>query len=250
MKPYYQDDSCTIYHGDCLEILPQLDKVDLVFTSPPYNMRTRIRNGKYTEREKSEHFSKKYDHFDDALSIDNYYTFHHKAVTEMLRICRCAFVNIQIVTGSKEAWFKLVGSFCKEIKDIIIVDKGNGEPAMHSNVINKGSELILAFESGATCGRAFSTSYFDRGTMPDIWRTKGKNRNISKEHRAGFPLSLPSTAILGWTMENHTILDPFMGSGTTLRAAKDLGRKAIGIEIEEKYCEIAVKRLQQEVLAF
>ena len=70
-------------------------------------------------------------------------------------------------------------------------------------------------------------------------------------HAWGHPTEKP-LELIKWTIEESrttgTILDPFMGSGTTLRAAKDLGRKAIGIEIEEKYCEIAAKRLAQEVL--
>jgi DNA modification methylase len=64
-------------------------------------------------------------------------------------------------------------------------------------------------------------------------------------HPATFPLGLPMRALQWWS---GSVLDPFMGSGTTLRAAKNLGRKAIGIDIEEKYCEIAAKRLRQGVL--
>jgi hypothetical protein len=71
--------------------------------------------------------------------------------------------------------------------------------------------------------------------------------------RPRFHPSEKSTLLMKWCLgftKSDTVLDPFMGSGTTLRAAKDLGRKAIGIEIEERYCEIAANRLRQEVLQF
>ena len=250
MEPYYQDNFATIYHGDCLDLLPQMPKVDLVLTSPPYNMRTRIRDGQYTEREKSEHFSKKYSEFCDALPIAKYYDFHKAAIKGFLDISQLVFLVIQIVTGSKEAWFKLIGDFNKNIKDVIVWDKGNGQPAMHRAVINRSYELILILESTQSGGRAFTKSCFARGSMPDTWRFgRGGNGDI-EGHLAVFPLDVPATIINGWTNQTDTILDPFLGSGTTLVAAKQLNRKAIGIEIEEKYCEIAAQRLSQEVLDF
>ena len=137
-----------IYNEDCIETMAKMpDKfIDLVVTSPPYNMRTRIRNGKYTTREKIEHFSKKYKHFDDALPINNFYEFHSKVLNELLRISKIVYYNFQIVTGSKEAFFKIIGDFNKDIKDIIIWDKGSGQPAMHGMVLNSCYEMILILE--------------------------------------------------------------------------------------------------------
>ena len=250
IKPYYQDGFCTIYNADCRDVLPQLEPVGLAVTSPPYNMRTRIRNGVYTDssRETSEHFSKKYAHFHDAFPIEEYYEIHKTILTQMLSIAPTAFVNFQVVTGSKEAWFRLIGHFACNIKDLIIWDKGSGQPAMHGSVINRGSEIILALESNATAGRAFTHSNFKRGEMEDIWRIgRGGYENV-KGHAATFPRSLAVKIIKNWCPAGGTVLDPFMGSGTTLRAAKDLGLKSIGIEIERKYCDIAIERLRQESL--
>lgn len=248
MQPYYQKDGITIYHGDCREIMPQLPDgyCGLTVTSPPYNMRTRIRNGEYTRREQTDHFSKKYKHFGDALSPQEYYEFHSLAIREMIRISGLVFWNIQIVTGSKEAVFRMIGDFAKEIKDVIVWDKGHGQPAMQNGVINKAAELILIFEKDATAGRKFSKFYFPRGEMPDIWRMKRGDNTDS--HGATFPLHLAQRAISGWSAPDETIFDPFMGTGTSLVAARYEGRKAIGVEISEEYCELAVKRLAQQVL--
>lgn len=91
--------------------------------------------------------------------------------------------------------------------------------------------------------------YGKRKIMTDfIYLPDCANHSDIKGHPCPKPAKLLTFLMKQLSDENETILDPFMGSGTTLRAAKDLGRKAIGIEIEEKYCEIAVKRLRQEVL--
>ena len=84
-----------IYNCDCLDGLKQLPDqyVDLVVTSPPYNMRTRIRDGQYTTRETGEHFSKKYTYFPDDLPIDEYYEFHKSVISELLRISKIICYN-------------------------------------------------------------------------------------------------------------------------------------------------------------
>ena len=158
------------------------------------------------------------------------------------------FLNIQIVTGSKEAWFKLIGYFNKNIKDIIVWDKGEGQPAMHHSVLNRGYELILVMENPETAGRTFTKSYFKRGTMSDIWRIGRSGRGNNPTHGAVFPENLVAKAINGWSKKDDIILDPFLGTGTTAYVAKKLGRNYIGIEISPEYCKIAEQILAQQVL--
>jgi len=233
-----------VIQGDCLEVMKGIpDKsVDMIFTSPPYNMRTRIRNGKYTTREKSEHFSKKYKYFDDALPIDEFYLFHKNCIIEMLRISKIVIYNFQIVTGSKEAFLKIVGDFNKDIKDIIIWDKGFGQPAMHEKVLNSSYEMLLVMEDDKKCGRVIQNSTFKRGELQNILRI-GRGKKISDIHSACFPEELAETIIKNFSKENDIVLDPFAGSGTTLKMAKKNNRNYIGIEIAPEYIDIINKRL-------
>ncbi len=232
------------YNESNLETMARMpDKsIDLVVTSPPYNMRTRIRNGKYTTREKGEHFSKKYKHFDDAMPIEEFYEFHSKVINELLRVSKIVCYNFQIVTGSKEAFFKIIGDFNKYIKDIIIWDKGHGQPAMHEQVLNSTYEMILILEDDQKCGRVIQNATFKRGEMSNILRL-GRGKKMSEIHGAIFPEELPLQLIQSFSNEGDLIYDSFMGSGTTALAAIKSNRNWIGSEISEEYCDIINKRI-------
>jgi len=241
----------TLYNEDCQKTLSLMGNkfVDLVVTSPPYNMRTRIRDGKYTTREKSEHFSKKYTHFSDDLPIEKFFETHKNILSELLRVSKIVCYNFQIVTGSKEAFFKIIGCFGEYIKDIIIWDKGHGQPAMHERVLNSCYEMILILEDNGKVGRFIENAQFNRGEMNNIIRT-GKPQKIVGTHGASFPESLVSKLIKAFSKEGDLIYDPFMGTGTTAVVAKRFNRNWIGSEITEEYCKIANTRINGEVNLF
>ena len=134
-----------IYKESCLETLKKTPDnfIDIVITSPPYNMNLRIRNGQYCSRQIVKELTTKYQNFADNLPIDEYFEFHKSVINELLRTSKIIFYNIQIVTGSKRAFFRIMGEFHKELKDIYIWDKKVAEPAIRDKVLNRRTELIL-----------------------------------------------------------------------------------------------------------
>jgi site-specific DNA-methyltransferase (adenine-specific)/modification methylase len=235
-----------IFNEDCLETLKRFEDntIDIVVTSPPYNMNLRIRNGKYCSRQIVKEFSSKYEGFDDNLPIDEFYELHSQIIRELLRVSGIIFYNIQIVTGSKRAFFKIIGEFSEQLKDIVIWDKGVGQPAMSPGVLNRQSELILIFENDNAISRKFSKYNFNRGTLGDIWNIS-RGKKIDKSHGAVFPEKLVSTILENFSNEGDIVYDPFMGSGTTAVVSQKLNRKWLGSELSPNYCELIKKRIDE-----
>jgi DNA modification methylase len=246
--PYYEDESCTIYHGDCREILPALS-ADLVVTSPPYNLNTRVtQDRRFVSRQVvTSEFSTKYVGFSDNLSPDDYYRLTDEVLSLSLAVANAVCWNIQIATGNKSSVARLLGTHANCFKELVVWDKGHGQPAMKDRTLNSVAELVLVFENSDPKVRQFASTGFDRGTLDNIWRIP--SQRSTTQHGATFPTGLVANC-LSLYADARVVLDPFMGTGTTLRAAKNLGRKAIGIELSEQYCELAVSRLSQEVLPF
>jgi site-specific DNA-methyltransferase (adenine-specific)/modification methylase len=219
------------------------DSVDMVFTSPPYNMNLRIRNGKYCSRQIVREITTKYQAFDDNLSMEDYFEFNKSVLNECLRVSDLVIYNVQFLTGNKPALFRLMGEFHTKMKEFIVWDKINAQPAISYNYMNSQFEVLLVLQNSKPESRSFESSQFARGTLSNLWRIK-RGKKSHPGHGATFPLELPMKAISNFSSKNATVLDPFMGTGTTGIAAKSLGRNFIGIELDEDYFEIARARIE------
>jgi len=197
--------------------MPQLEPVDLVLTDPPYGIGIKTTNANRGFRP--------YDPYQKAKDFPPIYGDDKPFDPSIL----LQFDNL-ILWGANHYASRLPDSHCW-----FAWDRKSGKAA-DSNI----TDCELAW----TKGLPFVTTRIFR----HMWAGFQRETEVGKPH--WHPTQKP-IALMAWCLiffpKADTILDPFMGSGTTLVAAKQLGRKAIGIEIEEKYCEIAAKRLQQDV---
>ncbi len=241
MNPYYDAGGCTIYHADCADVLPQLSDVELVLTSPPYNLNDEGRAGdalNTTGGRAGTGFTSLAggygDSHPDAMAHDAYGAWQRECVAAMwatLTDDGAIFYNHKPrVRGNEMFWPSTCIPDQLPIRQVVIWDRCSGHNRQATYFV-PSYEIVFVIAKPA-----FRLAH--RGGANDVWRIPAERGNL---HPAPFPLKLALTAI-----ENTTatvILDPFVGSGTTLRAAKDLGRRSIGIDSNEAYCEMAANRL-------
>lgn len=211
------------------------DIADIVITSPPYNAGltpSEIGTGKET----------KYNNRSDSKTKQEYKLFLQESTRNAIKNSRFAFINIQQLAGNKVAMIEWLYSFRKYLADTIIWDKVNGQPAMGKNILNSVFEFVYCF-SEKDANRVIGCNEF-RGTINNIVHIKRQSKNeYAKEHNATFPIEFVSWFISNFSKD--TVLDLFGGTGTTLIACEQLGRKCYIMEIDERYCDIIIDRYKK-----
>lgn len=235
-----------IHNEDCLKTMSKMDdnSVDFVLTSPPYNIRLNYRSKDGVFKKRGDSTRNKYLEYDDCLDMGEYYSFIKERVSEMIRVSKnYVFFNIQMLTGNKQALFRIMGDFANNIKEVIIWDKCSAEPSALDGVLNSEYEFIIVFAKKSIEVRQFQDVMFNRGSASNIMRVKKEGNSQSEHHTAVMPSMLARKIILKFTKEGDVIYDPFMGMGTTAISAIREKRQWIGSEISKEYCELSEKRI-------
>ena len=233
---FYEEPGITLYCGDCREVLPLLDHCGVVITDPPYSSGARrdadrqVRGAMLRETDDEDWFSH------DAMTSWGYSWFLRSVLTEMRpRLDPGAHVYVFSDWRQTPNVYGMLEATGYRVNQCLVWAKTHY--GMGSYWRNQHENIVFA-------SLGVPKAMLDRG-MGSVLTVAGISPD-AREHPTEKPVALIQRVLVA--VAGEPALDPFCGSGTTLLAAKNLGRRAIGIEIEPKYCEIAVKRLRQEVL--
>lgn len=216
--PYFSDDQVTLYHGDCRDILPDLEPVDLVLSDPPYGIN-------YVSNNNVGQGTRPITNDGARLSVALM-----RRVIPMLRTKHVLWFTRWDVWP--DVWYELGAWF--PLRGMLIWDKGNNGMG-DLNHWGPSYEMIASAGSGTTRGSRDQSVLRYPQVLP-----------ANRFHPTEKPVALHCYLID--KLDAQMTLDPFAGGGTTLIAAKLSGRRAIGIEVQEQYCEVIAKRLAQGVL--
>lgn len=265
LTPYFERDGVTLYHGDNCDVLGAMprDCVDLVVTSPPYDdLRT--------------YGGHSWDFYGVAWQLKRVL----KPGGVIVWVVGDATKDGSETGSSLEQalHFRRIGL---NLHDTMIYQKSNAVPLTHNRyeqqweymfVLSKGKPKVFnpLKERRLNAGRANPSGTFrhngtntgaahtpkavsDEKIRYNIWPyavgfMKSTTDVLAFKHPASYPEELATDHIVSWSNEGDIVLDPFSGSGTTIKMARETGRRGIGIEINEEYCQIAVERLRQRLL--
>lgn len=237
MKPYYEADGITIYNADCREVLPLLGPVDLAIADPPYrSLDIDVIRGTTTRLVDRGLAAQRKPSKANRLGAESHW-FETITDGELISVFDGVYRALDeggamYVFADVKSGLGIFPSLPQ--KNVIVWDKLS---------IGMGYSWRRIHEWIAYCPRE-KHKLRSKG-MGDILRCPTPSE---KQHPTEKPIGVLTPLIRNSTDEGETVLDPFMGIGSTLFAAKLEGRRAIGIEIEERYCEIAANRLRQGVL--
>jgi site-specific DNA-methyltransferase (adenine-specific) len=225
--PYYLDDKSgiAILHADCREILPRIPAgaVDLLLTDPPYQI-DGVGSGMLRTRD---YLTKIDGVMDEGFDISLLAQFPNW-------MCFCSKNSlIELLTAANDDESR----WC-----LLTWNKPNPTPLINGNYLPDTEYIVHHFQSAAN----LYGNYEDRSRYIVVPGEKTSDQG----HPAIKPLRVMSRLLKVGSAEGQTILDPFLGSGSTLVAARNLGRCGLGIEIEERWCELGAQRLSQGVFDF
>lgn len=244
MTPYYEDDFATLFHANCLDVLPVLEPVSHCITDPPYARDVYVRSSSTRPHTGTGSTSKLY----GGKSMYQLAVGEIGHIDEMLEpvaaeIARLVQRWALVFSDAETTWrwrAAMESAGMRYVRTGAWV-KPDPMPQM------TGDRPCVGFEP-CTITHAQGAMRWNGGGRAALWThytAKGSDR---PDHPCPKPESLMGELVRQFTDPGDSILDPFAGSGTTLVAAKRFGRNGIGIEMSERFCEVAAKRLQQSAL--
>ena len=207
-----------LINGNCFDFLDNIGEVDYCLTSPPYNRKRKD----------------KYEHYKD--DIDDWLNFNITAIDFLLKIVKKhIFYNVQATYYNKKEVYQIIGNYSNQIEGIHVWEKTNPMPSGGDQVTNAFEFFIILGDTRLKSNRTYTKNIISTPV----------NKNIIHSHKAVMKQEVANHFILDFTVKGSTVIDPFMGIGTTGIACVSSGRNFIGIEKDKTYFKVAKERINQ-----